>query len=348
MAIDIYSSRSLSEAVNQIKVTDPFILKTVVGNKRNYKGDKIDYEVTDRTNSMARFVNPNSEPINVKLGSKKLVSQRLYRTYESKTFTAGEVEAMVSVGQIYGDKAARDKEINRVILEEVELLKGRVLTAQEFIAAQFISKGSATIDIEGNSETIDLGFVNNVHSETLSNDEKWDTTTASIMNQFRSISQKLSQRGYPVQDVVLGTKAANALLNNEVTRKHLDNNNFRMGQVNFNQMQQANVRYLGSLYGLNVWEYDQVFTNAQGNAVPFIDQHKAVFFSKEVKKESELAIGSIQEFSSGNSLVTLTADYYMRSEISKDKKVLEWSLEQISLPIFKGIGGLYSVNVVDA
>lgn len=348
MNVNIYDSRSLSQAINNTKVTEPFIRNTLIGPDRLYPNGKVDFEFRDKTNRAAKHVRKNSGPKVVELGSQGVKSFNTFRTFESKVFSADEIEAMVSIGNIYGDRAAKDREVDRRIMEEVDELKLRILTTQEWMAAQLVSEGELTLDVEGQSETIDLGYQTDKHKETLGAGDKWTDATASILNQFRAVQKVQSQRGYKTDGVILGSLAADALLNNEDARKALDNNNLRVGSLDISKKSQANARYLGNLYGLDIWEYDQIFTKENGDTAPFIAQNKAVYYSNDFKKDTEMAFGPIVLFDENGKIRRINSQFHMDSKMDKYNKVLEWTCEHNSLPAIKSINGIYVATVVDA
>lgn len=59
----------------------------------------------------------------------------------------------------------------------------------------------------------------------------WTNASADIIGDIAAIASSLKRRGLPATDVVMGSAAADAFLNNEKIQKLLDNRNYNIGEI---------------------------------------------------------------------------------------------------------------------
>lgn len=99
--IDMFESRSLTNAINRVQMVEPFILNTLFKTKQYHASDKIDIEIITGSDKLAKFVNPHEGAQLIKKLSRSVKTLTLPRTFEKKVFTAIELANYKSIGNIY-------------------------------------------------------------------------------------------------------------------------------------------------------------------------------------------------------------------------------------------------------
>ena len=129
--IDMFESRSLTNAINRAKVIEPFVLNTFFKNRQFHAADKIDIEIITGSDKLAQFVNQHEGALPIKKLSKVVKTLSLPRTFEKKLFTALELANYKSIGNIYvTSPEERTNLANQMILQELEELKNRIIRPQ--------------------------------------------------------------------------------------------------------------------------------------------------------------------------------------------------------------------------
>ena len=346
--VDLYDSRSLSEAVNIVKTPEPYILSQFFGGPAEpHDRDTIDYEVYRGSEEIASFVHADDpNPRNVKKDViKEVKTFKLPRTYESKFFTAQELAKINAIGQIYSTAQARKAAQMDYIATEIENLKNRVVRLKEKMACEAISTGKIIVNQDNISFDYDFQFVNGKQLVTLAAGDLWSASTSDPSKNIRAWKKQVSKlSGVAAKKLILGSTAAEKLLSNEKALKELDNNNFSNGRLLGDQDPSGSTTYLGKLAGVEVWEYHQSYVNTSGNAVDMIPTDRAVLVGES--RHMRVHYGAIDVIQNKISTPIL-AEYYLEvDERSSNSRGIQWNLEQKSLPVIHDSGLIVSAKVV--
>ena len=107
----------------------------------------------------------------------------------------------------------------------------------------------------------------------------WDNAEADILGDVYQMALMLTKRGLPAVDLILGTEAADAVLNNEKILKLLDNRNFNLGAVDPTENFPEAV-FLGQInckgYKLNFIQYAATYEAEDGTIKPYINPKSAI------------------------------------------------------------------------
>ncbi len=107
----------------------------------------------------------------------------------------------------------------------------------------------------------------------------WDATDADILGDVAAVALELAKRGLPATDVILGTEAADAFLNNEKVLKLLDIRNLNVGVVDPTEGFPEAV-FLGQInckgYKMNFIQYAATYEAEDGSIKPYIDPKAAI------------------------------------------------------------------------
>lgn len=345
--VDLYDNRSLSEAVNIVKTTEPFVLSTFFGTTEPHERDTIDYEVYRGSEEIASFVHADDpNPRNVKKDViKEVKTFKLPRTYESKFFTAQELAKINAIGQIYSTAQARKAAQMDYITTEIEALKNRVVRLKEKMACEAISTGKIVVSQDNISFDYDYQFENNKQLITLTSGDLWSATTSDPVKNLRAWKKQIAKlSGVAAKKLLLGSTAAEKLLSNEKALKYLDNNNLSVGRMVGDQDPSGSSTYLGRLAGIELWEYHQSYVNTSGTVVDMIATDRVVLLGES--RNMRVHYGAIDVIQN-KVAVPMMAEYYLEvDEKSSNSRGIQWNLEQKSLPVIHDNGLVVSAKVV--
>jgi hypothetical protein len=344
--IDIYDGRSLTEAINLMIAPEPFLTKMFWGTPKYHTTDKIDIEIYDGGAELAQFVNQQEESRLVNKRTRAIQTVNIPRTYERKVFTAQELADFRNVGQIYlADEAAISRQADELIMQELEILKARVLRRREWMAAVGLDTGALSISQTNIAFTVDYLYTSN-QKVTLTGADLWSAATTGLpINNIRTWKRAILQRcGISPTAMILGTDAAKAFIENDQVQAYLNKNmGYNAGQLDLSGAGTVAANYLGKVAGVDVYEYTQQI-DIDGTATDMIGTDKAILVAKS--NDFRMHFAPAYRLSDGGGLNILNQDMLVESTVDRKKTKVEWEVEQKSLPTIHNPNNVISAVVV--
>ncbi len=171
----------------------------------------------------------------------------------------------------------------RLLLEDMTDMERRISAREEWMAAQTMINNACTmqtyIDAKTQGETLYVQFYDSAtdHTYSISGTHKWDAngiTFDTVRADVRAMCRKLSDRGLPAADLVLGSDCADALLAMSSFRELVDRNSgIAIGAVREQLSPYNGVVLLGVLnfggFNLNVISVDETYVDDSDTAQKF-------------------------------------------------------------------------------
>lgn len=274
MALDIFSTRQMLAALEQMKPARTFFLSKFFPSSNVSNSEYIDIDIYKGKRRMAPFVNPRLEG--------KVVEKRGYKTFsykppyiKPKMVTTAEDILKRTMGQnIYaanmGPNQKAAEEVGKNLAEMEEMITRR----EEWMAAQILTTGKVVVVGEGVDDEIDF-LMESTHLPTLAGAAKWSApTTAKPIDDLRAWKKIPSQdSGVVPTDVIMGSRALDAFMSCDQVigstggRKGL----FDLYRVNIGQIEPRElpdgVTFVGTIteLGLDIWTYDEWYVDEYDN-----------------------------------------------------------------------------------
>ena len=343
--VDLYGSRSLTQAINKVLVTDPFLIDKLFPTKVPHDSDKVDIEIYSGSSKIANFVNANEpNPRPIKHTVKKVETITIPRTFESKIFTAHELKDIAAIGDIYGTAEAKKAAQADYLARELADLKERVLRLREKMVADAISTGAFSVSQDNIASEIDYGYVNLEQLITLSGATLWSASTGTPLANLRLWKRMIQRASLNNADtLILGTNACNSFMGNPEVKALLDINNYKVGSINLNVVSGLAVTYVGTVLGVDVYEYYQQYTSDAGVVTDMIAVDRAILACS--KAPNRVHYGPAYRFV-GNSVQSFNSEFYIEVISDPGKTMLQWNCEQKSVPAIHDPGAFISAKVV--
>lgn len=344
--IDMFESRSLTNAINRAKVIEPFVLNTFFKNRQFHAADKIDIEIITGSDKLAQFVNQHEGALPIKKLSKVVKTLSLPRTFEKKLFTALELANYKSIGNIYvTSPEERTNLANQMILQELEELKNRIIRRREQMACEALSTGKVVVSQDNIEFSVDFEFQNNIHLITLASNVKWSETTSKPLTNLRNWKRDIMKRcGINADILLLGSEAADAFIANDSVKKELDTNNNRVGVIDLTQSPTRSGMFIGRILGVDIYEYNQQYTKSDDTTADMINAKKAILVASQ-SPGFRVHFGPIYRIENGN-LKIYQNELLVETNTNEDKTALDWKVEQKSLPTIHEPNAIISATVV--
>lgn len=167
-------------------------------------------------------------------------------------------------GMTQAQRAAR---LQRDDLAEMDL---RIRRREEWMAVQTMINNACTmqeyIDANTKGEVAYVQFYDGASEHNYTPAAKWDTANGDFFGDVKAMCRMLSKRGLRAADLVLGTDAADAVLEMEKVQRLLDKNSgIIIGQIDQELSKYEGVVYMGTLnfggFKLNLISVDETYVD---------------------------------------------------------------------------------------
>lgn len=261
--------RVLTSAINAVATPSSFLSTKIFGNIEMKEAENIDIDIQVGNKKLAPFVSP--------ISGGKVISKQGFSTKSVKAPRIRIKKPLNGVdfmeknaGQcVYLNAGDAKKSKDKKIADELLDLKNRIMRRKEFMCAQAL-KGEVNYKDEEFEFNINYQMPED-NKPTLTLTDKWDSKgtdnvlTANKTTQIKSWKRKIVQdTGRTADLVVAGYKAIDALLADPEILKILRNPNMQAGAVDLERKQENGVTYVGRLFGLEIYEYNEQYEDEEG------------------------------------------------------------------------------------
>jgi len=283
MAIDMFDTRTMLRAIEQIKTPRTFLRDTIFNDVETHTTKYVDIDIQKGNRRIAAYVSPLLEG--------KVVTREGFQTntYEppytkEKTVTTAQDFLTRDMGtNVYSGGSTPQQKAQRQLGKDLRMLMERIDRTEEVQAAEAIQTGIVTAVGEGISATIDFGMAA-THKPALVGTDQWsDLANSDPLADLKTWRNIISQdAGLAPRDVIMGYNAVQYFQRNTTAKALLDNRRIALGQIVPEQLPDG-VIYHGYLNeaGLDVWEYTEWYYDVgTSTEKPMIDPDKVVMWAR--------------------------------------------------------------------
>jgi hypothetical protein len=345
MSIDRFTSRALTQAVRTLgDGRENFLKSTIFGMGQMHPTNLIDFGVMNIPARVALFRKPGEGalPVNKHTGDSKAVSApriRLKKTFD-ENFAAVLNPALGSYAGPYMDPNAQ---IAEKVAAEQEELRRRIDRTIEVMCAQALFTGSITLTFEdGSTATISMEYTGDgatagdtlTIQKALSGTDLWSSATSKPWRTIETLVKQIrnnSDYSGPI-DIMLGTEAFLALIENEKVRQHLDTNNLAAGNLAL----VAQAMYRGTYNGVRLFVYENGYVNSSGTRVEVWDGKSIAAVPAGGGSQLTIEHGAVYDRPEGSSQASfIQTDYFSKWHMEDDPAVEELIVECRPLALVK-------------
>lgn len=285
MAIDLYTPRTLRGVVARMPRAKTFIRDLLFTDVQTFPTEKVEFDMVKGGRELAPFVHP-------RLGAEVLANQG-YQTKEytaplvspSTVTTAEDLMKRAAGEHIYSGKSPASRAVAK-IANDMQRMDETITRREEWMAAKTLFEGKIPVVGKGINSVIDFNFTNNI---TLTSD-KWSDNSAPIMDQMEEWYKMVQKNGYVNPNIaIIGTKAAQAIVNNEKMQKLLDTEHYNLASIAPKQLANGAI-WIGrigklnlDLYQYNEWYVDNWTDPENPVTEELVPENKIVMFSTAAK-----------------------------------------------------------------
>lgn len=183
---------------------------------------------------------------------------------------------------LYGELTPEERAL-KITTDDLTEMDEMIVRREEQMCAQVLQENALTMNHYGDDNklivTKKIEYFTGTNEAVYTPSVNWDSADADILGDVAAIALELAKRGLPATDVILGTEAADAFLNNEKVIKLLDTRNINIGVIDPTEGFPEAV-FLGQInckgYKMNFIQYAATYEAEDGTVKPYIDRKTIV------------------------------------------------------------------------
>lgn len=326
---DYYDPKYLRAAIRSINPARQFFRHRLFSEVLTFPNKSVTFEYARSPRMVLPFANDNTGSVNVSRAG-----------YQALTFTAPLLSGHRIISpatldtKLPGESpynsgySPEDRARELAALDLIELQEA-LFRQEEFMCARLMQDGKITVDAGGTKGEIDYGFT---QSETVKASDKW-TANYDILGKLMKCARTLRKNGINPDTLIVGHEVSEAINTNEgVLKLRHDNwvNIPEPGSLENGITYVCQLRAPG-LY-LNVLEYDEYYSDSDGQVIPLIDPKTAILLSS--REVNFMLYGAVTYLDKNGEYVTEMAEYvpYVVSEFDPPARKLVVSSRPLPMP----------------
>lgn len=329
---DYYEPKSLRGAIRKALPLRTFLRDKFFSESVYFPTETISFEYQSQRRRLAPYVSPYSGGESV---SREGYEVRTYQTpfLVPKRVITNDTAAQKLLGESpYNSGMTPEDRAAEMVARDLMELQDMIIRREEYMCAQVLQEGILRIKGRGVNQVCDYGFTG---IETITGGDKW-VSGYDIPGKLQREAQELRKRGNNPDTLILGSEAANALMDNSKFMKLLDLRRVEVGEIRVSELP-SGVQYIGriALPGLiaDIYSYDEYYDDDEsGSAMPLIDPKTAILISSRARNMMLYGAVTYIDVKSGE-YVTEMSQYVPYTNYRVDPPVKELYLASRPLPM---------------
>ena len=282
MALNYTDTATLLAAYKEQKAANKFLQSRYFPDGTTFTTSQVLVEYKDGNQKLAPFVSPE---IGGKVVRRDGFEANAYKPAFIAPKRALTIDSLTQKGfgeALYGELTPAERAL-QITADDLTDMDEMIVRRQEQMCAQVLQENALTMNHYGDDNTLvatkKIEFFKDVNDAVYTPVAKWNEADADIIGDVAAIAKLLTTRGLPATDVILGSVAADAFLNNEKILKLLDTRNINIGAIDPTEGFDEAV-FLGQINckgrKLNFIQYDATYEAEDGTIKPYINDNDII------------------------------------------------------------------------
>lgn len=300
MAIGIYDTAELVKVVRTVKAPTSYWLDLLFPGVITFNTKEIDFDYVDKNRRLAPFVAPTAQGVPLK--QEGYLTRRFTPAYIKPKDMVDPARLMKrQAGEaLMGELSPAQRE-DMIVADILETHRFAIERRWEWMAAGAAIDGAITVS-GPDYPTKNIAFGRDASlAKNLTGADRWSESTSTPLNDIETWMQEVHRlSGYTPTRITMGINAWESFKNHASVKDMLDTRRGSKNTIESGPGAGLPWQYRGSLDsagGLEIYTYNDIYEDEDGNAVNFLDQDTVVLTSPAV--EGVRAFGAIQDRKAG-------------------------------------------------
>lgn len=298
-----------------------------------FNSDKVLTEYRKGDRKMAAFVSARAGDIPMERRGFEIHEYSPARIAPSRFLSIDDLAKRGFGEAIYANSTPAERAA-RLLLDDMTDMDMRISRREEWMCAQTMINNACTmqtyIDDQTEGEEYSVKFHDGTSNHAYTVATKWNESGGDFFGDGRAMARLLSKRSLPAADLVLGTDAADAVLNIEKVRNMLDRNSgIIVGTIEQQLSAYDGVVYMGTLnfggHRLNLISVDETYEDEAGTEKKYFPATAAMVTAPGC---GHLMYGRVDQIDYGSTVpTTYTAKRVPKLVVDQDADTRKLRLE---------------------
>lgn len=287
MSIDIFSTRTMMALLKQLYPAKTFLINMFFPREEFSTTEYVDIDVIKGKRRLAPLVNSRSQgKVIERAGYRSLSFKPPYIKMKMESKAEDFLKRLAGDTIYQGDSSPAARAAKQQA-EDLAELQDMCVRREEWMAAQALEYGKITLVGDGISDEIDflMDATHFIDRKTTST-QRWSHADSNPLKDLDTAAKLNAKDSGLVSDVaVLGTDAADCLLDHAKVQNLLDNRRIELGQIIPSQLPNG-ATYLGQLRKprLDLYTYDEYYVDdITGVVTPMVNPKKVIVGSTRAR-----------------------------------------------------------------
>lgn len=276
---DYYEPKTLRGVIKKVTPVKTFLRTRFFPEDVFFPSETVSFEYQSQKRRLAPYTSPYAGGESV---SRDGYEVRTYHTPSlvPKRVITNDTAAQKLLGESpYNSGMTPEDRAAEMAARDLIELQDMIAHREEQMCAQVLQEGVLRVKGRGVNEVCDYGFTG---IEQTASGDKW-LSGYDIPGKLASVSQNIRKTGSNPDTLILGSEAANALMDNTKFMKLLDLRRVDSGEIRPSELE-SGVQYIGriALPGIiaDIYGYDEYYDDdVSGESLPLIDPKTAILIS---------------------------------------------------------------------
>lgn len=335
--IDITDAKELTRQINNNLQPNRFLASFFTTLTHNTKDVMIDF--VEGSQKLAPYIRDGQESTITNRDGYATRSVHCYDISLKRRTTAFDcLKRLPGEAPIVANAVSPEDRASELAARDMNELQGRIRRSVEKLISDAMFTGKVSIkDASGKEiDSVDLGLAAS-HKLT----KAWSTSNyKGVVSDLEEAATKVAEdSGLTASDVILGSSAADTAFKNDFFLKQLDTKNLAGVAATVNLRVNRGARLVGTVGGLRVWRYDEIYKDASNTKHSIIPADGVVVLADQL--QATLHYGIAGDIENGFFEGEFAADTWFE----KDPPVQWLRVRSAPLPIIEQIAGLATITV---
>ncbi|NLT94860.1 MAG: major capsid protein [Clostridia bacterium] len=336
MGFDIYSTRTMMQAINLMMPVHTFLRDTFFPIVETKVTEYVDVDFKKGKRKMAPFVAPRIGGIVMDRQGFKTETYKPPKIAPERMITVDDIVKRGMGEGIYSSKTPEERAMELLAADIVEL-DDYIIRREEWMCREVLLNGKLVMSGEGFEQVVDYGFTN---KETLATGAKWTATDTSdpLADLKRWRKLVIQKTGKAPNICVMASDVVDVFTNHPKVKEKLDVLRLNIGILEPSVKNEA-ITYIGRLaeVGLEIYSYDEWFLDDDDTEKPMIPEGHVILAPKGANKRIYGAVTQVED----GQFVTIEGTRIPKSWVDENNDIRKLRLASRPLPIPEDVDGWY-------